>query len=191
MPAFDVPRLDPAVASVIMVALALLFARAALDKFQDLARFRGILEAYSLLPAALAARVAPLVPLVESSIAAGLLAACIHDALRPAAGVAAAALLGVYGAAIGINLARGRKTLDCGCTAPGEGRPIGFWMVVRNTLLACVAMLAAMPGEGRMLGLIDAPLLVGGLIACAALYATADLLLGKVAPVTATLRRAR
>jgi hypothetical protein len=191
MPAFDVPRLDPAVASVIMVALGLLFARAAVEKFKDLARFRAVLDAYSLLPTALVTLFAPLVPVAESLIAAGLLASCFSDALRPAAGLAAAALLGVYGAAIGLNLARGRKTLDCGCTVAGERRPIGLWMVVRNALLASLALLAAMPGESRMLGLIDAPLLVGGLLACLLLYASADQLLGKIAPVTATLRRPR
>ena len=189
MSAIDVPLLDPAVATVIMMALALLFARAAYDKFMDLARFRAVLDAYSMLPVALLPVVTPLVPVMESLLAATLLAACFLESLRPAAGLAAAALLITYALAIGVNLARGRKTLDCGCTPAGERRPIGGWMVARNAVLACLALASSSSGHGRDLGVIDAPLLMGGLIACSVLYATLDLLLGKVAPVTATLRR--
>ncbi|MFO1468181.1 MAG: MauE/DoxX family redox-associated membrane protein [Steroidobacteraceae bacterium] len=183
--------LDPAVADVIAAALALLLGRAAFDKFSDGARFRGILESYGVLPASLAAPAAAGVPLIEGVVAGALLLGCFEDSARKAAGLAAAVLLLVYGTAIAVNLLRGRTTLDCGCTPAGERRPIGAWMVARNALLAALALLTTLPGDARELGPIDAPLLIGGLIACVALYSALDTLFGRVAPVTAALRGSR
>jgi len=191
MQALEVPSLDPAVADVIAVALALLFAKAAFDKFADLARFRGILDAYELLPSALVSFATPVVPVIETLVAAALLLGCLDETAKPVAGLIAAGLLGTYGTAIGINILRGRKSLDCGCTPAGEQRTIGAWMVARNGLLAMLALASTLPGNPRELGLIDAPLLVGGIIACVALYSTLDHLWGKVAPVTAMLRGSR
>jgi hypothetical protein len=191
MPLLDAWSMDPAVADVIAVALALLFARAAYDKFTDLPHFRELLAAYEILPATLISLADPLVPLLETLAAVALLTGCFEARVKPAAGVAAAMIVGVYAAGIGINLLRGRKHLDCGCTPAGERRAIGAWMVARNSLLASLALLTALPGGARPLGLIDAPILIGGVIACAALYSAHDLLWGKVAPVTAMLRGSR
>ncbi len=183
--------LDPAVADVIAAALALLLGRAAFDKFSDLARFRGILDAYAVLPASLVPLMTYLVPVVEGAVAAGLLASCFDDALRRMAGLSAAVLLLAYAMAIAVNLLRGRTTLDCGCTPSGERRPIGAWMVARNALLASLSLASTLPVGARPLGLVDAPLLAGGIIAGITLYATLDTLLGRIAPVTAALRGTR
>lgn len=191
MQAFDALSLDPAVAKVIAVALALLFAKAAFDKFADLPRFRGILDAYELLPSALVSFATPVVPIIETLTAAMLLVGCLNEAARPGAGLVAAGLLGAYAVAIGINILRGRETLDCGCAPAGEQRPIGAWMAARSGVLALLALVSTLPGSPRELGLVDAPLLVGGIIACVALYSTLDQLWGKVAPVTAMLRGSR
>jgi hypothetical protein len=177
--------IDPAVADVIALALAALFARAALDKFTNRPQFREVLEAYDLLPRSLVTPAGLGVPLLESLVAVALTVGCVNAAVRPLAGVLAAIVLGAYGASIGINLVRGREHLDCGCSPAGERRPIGAWMVARNAVLASCALASALPGAPRELGWLDAPLLLGGLVSCMALYLALDFLLGKVMPAAA------
>ena len=74
----------------------------------------------------------------------------------------------------------------------GEPRDLtAFTKVVEFNDVAALALLTTLPGDARELGPIDAPLLIGGLIACVALYSTLDTLFGRVAPVTAALRGSR
>ncbi|HXY95533.1 MAG TPA: MauE/DoxX family redox-associated membrane protein, partial [Steroidobacteraceae bacterium] len=102
--------LDPAVGVLLLACLALLFASASLHKLRDLPAFTEVLRAYRVLPAG-AVRLAPLVPLAELLVAAGLSA----SATRLGAGLGGAALLLIYAAAIAVNLRRGRRDLACGC----------------------------------------------------------------------------
>lgn len=177
--------LDPAFGYIIIAAAALLFAGAAVRKTQDLARFTEIFAAYRVLPEALARRAAWLIPCIEITVAAALLWA---PGRRAGLASAVALLLG-YGAALGVNLLRGRRDLDCGCGAARDRRAIAPWMVWRNLLLAAALGAAALPWSSRALGSTDALTLLGGLLACALLYATADRLLGDVAPKAVALRR--
>lgn len=179
--------IDPAVADVIALALAALCGRAALDKFTSRLQFCEVVDAYHLLPRRLVAPAALGVPLIESLVAVALAVGCFNASVRPMAGVFAALVLGTYGASIGINVLRGRNNLDCGCSPAGEPRPIGAWMVVRNAVLASLALASALPGVPRELGWWDAPLLLGGLVSCVALYLTLDFLLGKVVPAAVLL----
>jgi hypothetical protein len=96
-------------------------------------------------------------------------------------------LLG-YGCAIGINLARGRRDLDCGCSLAAGRRPIAAWMLLRNGVLAAAAIAAAFPSMGRPLTWIDMMTIVAGASATALLYASIDALLGRVAPAAAMAR---
>src|ERR1700704_1997350 len=66
------PVLDPAFGYLIIAGAALLFASAAVRKFQDLGRFTEIFAAYRVLPAALAPRAAWIIPCIEIAIAAAL-----------------------------------------------------------------------------------------------------------------------
>ena len=50
----------------------------------------------------------------------------------------ALSLLLLYAAAIAINLLRGRRDMDCGCG--GEATPIGWGLVMRNIVLAVLAL---------------------------------------------------
>ena len=178
--------LDPAFGYLIIAGAALLFASAAVRKFQDLGRFTEIFAAYRVLPAVLARRVAWLIPCIEIAIAAAL---CWEPGRR--FGIASAALVLIaYGSGLGVNLLRGRRDLDCGCGGPRERRAIAAWMVWRNLLLAGAVGIAATPWSARFLGLTDALTVVGGLIAGVLLYATADRLLGDVAPRARALKGA-
>ena len=101
--------------------------------------------------------------------------------------VAAAAVLAVYGAAIAVNLARGRRHIDCGCVGPAVRRPISGWLVARNAALAAAALAAVAPVRPRPLVWVDALTVMGATATLAALYASVDRLLAH-APALARLR---
>jgi hypothetical protein len=93
------------------------------------------------------------------------------------AALGAAALLALYTAAIGVNLARGRRDVDCGCAGPGGRQTLQGGLVARNALLAAAALAAAAPVGARGLGAVDAITIAGAVLAAAALYAASQHLL--------------
>jgi hypothetical protein len=181
------PLLDPGLGYVIVSALALLLGQAAWHKWRALGRFGATLAAYRLIPAPLLGLARVAMPACESAIALLLLPA----ATRPWAAAAGAVLLLAYAGAMAINLRRGRRDLDCGCTGPAERRPIAAWMAWRNVLLALLLALAGLPWATRPLGAIDLVTVGGGLAVIALLYATLDRLLGQIMPRSAAMRGAR
>lgn len=174
--------LDPAIGALLAGLFALLFAAAAAQKLRAPAHFAEVFAAYRLLPAA-AARLALLVPLLESLVAAALLVAATR---RGAAGVGALLLAG-YAAAIAINLRRGRLELACGCGGANERRPIAPWMVVRNVLLAVALLLLVLPWGLRPWSAADAATVMGGIAVATLLYASLDRLLARIAPAGARM----
>jgi hypothetical protein len=175
--------MDPVIEATLRAALALLFLAAAAHKLRDRRRFRATLAAYRLLPAALVPVAAALVPGVELAVAAALATPAL-----PAAGpLAAAALLLVYAGAVAVNLARGRRHIDCGCGGPAARRPIGGWLVARNAALAAAALAALAPPRARSLLWIDAVTVLGATAALAVLWVSLDRLLA-AGPASARLR---
>jgi hypothetical protein len=162
--------MDPVIDATLRAALALLFAVAAGHKLRDLGRFRATVAEYRLLPPSVAPAGAGLVVAAELAVAAGLVA----PASRSAGLVSAGALLVVYAAAVGVNLARGRRDLDCGCAGPAAHRPISGWLVARNVALAAVALAGAAPVRARELVWVDGVTVACGAAALAALYVAAD-----------------
>ena len=137
--------LDPAIGHLIVLGGALLFASAAAHKLRGFGAFTEVFVAFGALPAAWARRLAWLIPCLELTIAAGLAA----ERDNRAALVAAIGLLLVYASAIALNLARGRRDLDCGCGSYRNRRPIAAWMVWRNVGLAAALGFAALPWSQR------------------------------------------
>jgi len=173
--------MDPVVDLTLRAALALLLLAAAVHKLRDPGTFRATLAEYRLLPDAVAPAAAGLVIGVELAIAAALLA-------LPAPGlVATALLLATYALAIGINLARGRRHIDCGCGGPAARQPISGRLVARNLLLAAVALAGLAPIHARPLVWVDALTVVAATAALATLYATLDRMLAD-APALARVR---
>jgi hypothetical protein len=176
--------LDPAFGYLIIAGIALLFASAGVRKLQGLARFTEIFAAYRVLPSALARRVAWLIPCLELSIAITLL----WGPSRRMAVISAIAVLVAYASGLGVNLLRGRRDLDCGCSAARDRRAIAAWMVWRNLILAAALGIATLPWSPRLFNLTDFLTVIGGLIVGATLYAAVDRLLGDVAPKAMSLR---
>ena len=172
---------DPAIDLTVRAALALLFLAAAAHKLRDRAAFRATFAEYRILPGA----VSGILPLAELAVAVLLLV----PAASAAGKSGAAALLFVYGAAVGVNLVRGRRHIDCGCTGPHARRPIGGGIVVRNALLAAAALAALVPVAPRPLEWVDALTVSGAVLTLAALYLATDRLMAH-APALARLREA-
>lgn len=178
--------MDPAVTLALRCSFALLLASAASHKLRDLARFRAILEAYEILPAAAVAAVAPLVAAVELALAALLASGLV----APFAAAATSALMLAYAAALQVNVQRGRSGLDCGCAGPASSVPVSPALVVRNLVLAAAALLIALPASGRPLAVLDfASAATAVLVLSACWLATGRML--ALAPRVAELRRRR
>ncbi|MGH7787783.1 MAG: MauE/DoxX family redox-associated membrane protein [Candidatus Binatia bacterium] len=176
--------IDPLFSLVARGALALLFASAAVHKLRDIDAFRRAVEGYELLPPLWAVPAGALLIAGELGLAVGLWL----PRVAPVASLGAALLLGLYAWAIAVNLRRGRRDLDCGCGGPARRQMISPALVWRNSLLAAVALLAALPVSGRSLTWFDGGTLVAAVASLALLYAAADGLLAN-APGAARLRR--
>ncbi len=171
--------MDPAVDIAFRAALGLLLAVAAGHKLRDLPRFRATLAEYRLLPEPLVAIAAPTVVGMELATAMALLD------FRTVGACAAATLLLVYAVAIGVNLARGRRHIDCGCAGPTERRAISGGLVARNAALVAVALLGLTPLGSRPLVWIDAITIPGTTLLLVAVYGAVD---GLIANATGVVR---
>lgn len=160
--------LDPTLHWTARLTLALLFGAAAFHKLSDLAAFRQALARYELTPAATAYRLAPLLAGCELALAVSLL-----PGWRPAAAsLMAVALLALYSAAIGINLARGRRDFDCGCGP--QDTPLSEGLLIRNLLLMIGAAALSLPLRERTLSWLDGVTIAAAVTAAVLLYAAAE-----------------
>jgi hypothetical protein len=169
--------LDPALDLALRAGLASLFATSALAKLRDLGGFAGAVAGYRLLPAWAAAPGAAAFVAAELALAAVLFV----PALRAVASVGAAGLLLLYGVAIALNLARGRREIDCGCGGFSGRQALSEALVLRNALLAAAALASALPVTPRTLGWLDALTVCGAVASAALLYAAANLLVARPA----------
>lgn len=164
--------MDPAVGAVLRGGLALVLAAAAAHKARGLDAFRETLRDYEIAPRRLVSAAAVVIVALEC-VAVLALVVPRPRALGP---LLAASLVALYTAAIAINLARGRRHIDCGCGGPA-GQPIGGRLVVRNALLVVAALACVAPPAARPIVWVDALTVVAGTLAVAALYAAAGRLM--------------
>jgi hypothetical protein len=163
--------IDPVVNLLIALAFVIVFGSGAALKLRAPAVFMATLADYRLVPQALLYLVVLLVVGMEVVVTAGL----IWPATRAAAGVLGAGVMLLYGAAIAINLVRGRREIDCGCSL--QRRPIGRWMVVRNLVCAGALLVLTLPIAPRELGAGDVATIGAALLVLASLYGSLGLLL--------------
>jgi hypothetical protein len=166
---------------IVALGIAVLFAASVLHKLRDWPRYVGALGAYRLLPPALVPVAAILVVALEALAAAML---PVPATRAPGAGIAAA-LLGLYAAAIGINLLRGRTAIDCGCIGFGRRQRIHAGLVARNLLLAASLVLAIAP-SGRALTALDVLTICAALLVAIVLYLAIDALAAVARPARGT-----
>jgi len=163
--------LDPVFALLARFGLGGLLLSAAIHKGRDLARFVDTVRDYRILPERLSTFGAWALALGEAAVALSLLV----PRLDPMGPLGAIALLGLYTAAIGFNLMRGRRHIDCGCAGFGlQRQTLNGWLPIRNTLLAGLPLVLLMaPANGRLLGWVDFLSIGAGLAIGALLWLSA------------------
>lgn len=165
--------LDPLLVLIAAAWTAALLLPAAVAKLGDRGLFHQHLAAYGV-PEALQPALVWALPLAEAIAALGLV-----TPWRTAAATLAAALLLLYGAAMAWHLRQGR-VLDCGCG--GAPLPLSWALVLRNLVLALVALAAALPTSGRPVDLADMAVAAAALLLGALLYAAFSQVLRSVPP---------
>ena len=124
--------LDPSIALACRVFGALVFAGALAGKLRHRHELTGVVANYRVLPASLAAAAAWGLLALEALVVASL---ALGARLAEGAGLAMA-LLVVFAGAIAVNLARGRREIDCGCFQSGLRQNLSGALIARNLLLA-------------------------------------------------------
>jgi hypothetical protein len=145
--------MHPVLELTIALSLAALFAAATLHQLRALAEWPAIVRNYRLVPDTAAGIVAGALLATEAVTAAVLTWA----PTRRLGAASAAALLVLFGAALWINLRRGRTSIDCGCFGSRLRQRISTWMVARNLALALLALSLLLPrtrGALSPLGLV-------------------------------------
>lgn len=178
--------LDPALLLALRSSFALLLGNAASHKLAAPGRFRAVVESYQLLPHAAAPVVSALLAAAEVVLALLL----VTGFAQAFAGGAIAALMLVYAGALQVNVHHGRTGLDCGCAGPAARVPVSGALVVRNVMLAAMALLLALPSSGRAVSWGDfagAAAATATLVAC---WMASERLLA-LAPRVAELRARR
>ncbi|KFL89804.1 hypothetical protein AmDm5_1459 [Acetobacter malorum] len=123
-------------------AFGALFLFTGIGKATDSARFASDIAAYRLLPLDAAFPVAYAIIVTETLLGIWL----FSGAATLAAGLVSAVLLLVFAGAMGINVARGRTHLSCGCI-PGVDARLSWASVFRNVALAVLVLLVGLCGQ--------------------------------------------
>lgn len=153
------PSLDPLLVVTAAGFIAVLLARAAWHKVNDYVAFTGTLSDYRILPESLLGPATVLLVTVEALLAVGLL----WGETRVYAGIGAAGLLVIYALAMMVPLSQGRTEISCGCGGPTDH--LSPALLLRNALLAGIAVVAAFPMAGRELTWVDLVSLPLGVLA--------------------------
>ena len=173
----------PVAVLALQLFLAAIFTGSALHKIRDLPGFFGAVRDYRLLPQALVKTTGMLLLAAELMTAVLLI-------LPPTGRVGllmGVMLLLLYAFAIGVNLARGRTSIDCGCAGFGSGQPISTGLVVRNLFLAAAGLFALAFAGMRAMSVADVATAGFTAIAFVMLYSAINQLLAN-APAIARLR---
>src|SRR5579859_320189 len=125
------------------LVLAAVFALAAITKLLDRNGSRGAVAAFGV-PAALANPVSLALPLAELAVVLAL----IPSVTAWVGAIGALLLLLLFIAGISFNLARG-ETPDCHCFGQLYSEPIGAKTIIRNVVLALVAVFVLVAGAGH------------------------------------------
>lgn len=127
----------------------LVFARAALHKLGDFTTFTGFVADYQVVSER---QVSP-VSMALAAAEVAVVAAAFLPGLQPLGMVVAIGLYLLYAAVIGLNVARGRDRVECGCG--GAAQPLSWTLVTRNFALAGVAAIGLV-GPISALGVAEA-----------------------------------
>jgi hypothetical protein len=169
--------IDPAFQLALRFALAAVLLQAATHKLRSVAGFAAAIMAYRLLPERLSFAAAATFAAAELAIGCALLL----PTAGPLPALAAGALIALYSLAVAVNLARGRREIDCGCTGPAARQPLRGALLVRNAVLVAAAATCALPVAMRPLVWIDALTIAAGMASLWIAYAAIETALSNAA----------
>ena len=158
--------MDPLIELTIAWSLAALFAASTLHKLLALPEWPGVVQSYRLMPQVLAGAAAWLILGGMALTACALMWPSTHRL----GAVAACLLLTLFGAAMGINIRRGRTAIDCGCFGSKLRQGIARWMLIRNGFLALCALALLLPVHDRELSHLEIAMIAGLIITLSFLY---------------------
>lgn len=176
--------IDPAIDLTLRASVAALLSWSAVHKLRDLSAFAAAVAAYRLLVPGVERSAAVAFAATELFLAAGLL----WSPTRLAASGGTLLLLAVYTGAIGINLARGRRDVDCGCFGPSHRQVLSEWLLVRNSILLGAIAVTFLPLTSREMIWVDGLGVGAACLTLAMLWAAAHQLLAQW-PTVKALRR--
>lgn len=133
------PEMSAIVAVAARTIAGLILLVAGLSKVIAVRRSVKAVHAYRLLPEIIVPVVGRALPWAEVIVGVAI----VTGMLLPWSTLAALGLYVLFGAAIAINLMRGRRNIDCGCFGSTHRERLTWWLAVRNGLLAGVALLGA------------------------------------------------
>ncbi|WP_233801594.1 MauE/DoxX family redox-associated membrane protein [Paraburkholderia sp. HP33-1] len=170
--------IDPVVSSVALATTSIITLTFALPKLARQSDLRQVVAGFELLPHALVTPFALALPLVEIGAALSSLV----PATRSVGAAALATLFVLFALALGINVARGRTDIDCGCNGfrqqgAAVPRSIGWAHVARTLLLAALAALVCVPQSTRAVIWFDYLSVLGATLVAVAAFFTLDVLL--------------
>ena len=175
--------MDPVFTIIVSICMSLMFGFAAVHKLNAVAVFKATMDEYQLVPLILSGVVAVL--LIVAELAAAILV--LVPAVRTTGLMIMTVLLFIYAAGIGINLLRGRRDIDCGCSGPSSRHELSGWLVLRNLVLLSLILLAANPPAQRPMNWLDAVVVLFSVMVASGLYMGMNQLLAQ-APRLAALR---
>lgn len=124
-----------------------IFVLAGVPKLLASAQFERAIHGYALTPPRWARPLSIWLPRCE--LAAGL--ALLSGVAVPYVAVLLAVVLLTFGTAVAVNLLRGRE-IDCGCFGGGAARKVTWLAVVRNAVLAAMAIAVATDASAAVFG---------------------------------------
>jgi hypothetical protein len=128
------------ISASIMVLTGLLMTIGAAAKLADAGGFARDVAAYRLLPDWLASPASRALAIAEAAVGIALLVLPQWSVSR----LCATLLLTMFAMAVAINLWRGRRDINCGCTI-GAKAMIGWGIVIRNAALTGGLLLPTIP----------------------------------------------
>lgn len=138
---------EPVITAYAQVLLLIVFGAAGWSKLRSLEAFEGVVYNFRILPEIVARPAAWLLPVAELAVAVGL----VLPATRASAAAGAVALLAVFCIAIAVNLARGRRAIDCGCFSSTLKQHLSIGLILRNVaLMGLAGLLVWQPAAGQV-----------------------------------------
>ena len=153
--------MDPSLALAGRILGALVFGWAVVGKLRHYDEFVGVVANYRLLPTSATTCAAWAVIGLEIYVCAALLT----PPLVASAAAGALLLLGVFIFAMGVNLARGRREIDCGCFQSALRQQLSAALILRNLLLMVLLMPVAIEATAATVPEWSALQLVDGIAA--------------------------